>query len=184
MPSSLLGRSRHPPRRSPPERLGERLVKAITTAGGEARVANAAHGRVIEAGGQLVDAAIQAGEALLAAKAKIDHGKWGAWLESNFDGGVRTARGYMKLAENKEILDSKRQRAAVLTIREAMRLLAEADADVVDESAADLVAKPADDRIFNTPSRIVLIAQNLIESGGLTRERAIEIILNGETANR
>jgi hypothetical protein len=66
-----------------------------------------------------VEHAIRAGELLIEAKAQVEHGEWLPWLKQNFPGSGRTARNYMRLAEN-------RQRVADLpTVREAVALLAE-----------------------------------------------------------
>lgn len=64
--------------------------------------ANEAHARVRMAGEAMVTYAIEAGDALIAAKAKVRHGEWLPWLEANFDGSRWTASGYMRLASNGE----------------------------------------------------------------------------------
>jgi hypothetical protein len=59
---------------------------------------------------------------LLAAKAKVQHGQWSAWVGSNFDYSHRLATQYMTIASNWH-------RAANLesagSIREALRMIAE-----------------------------------------------------------
>src|SRR4051812_29165519 len=63
--------------------------------------------------------AIRAGEALIAAKAKVRHGEWLPWLEAHFPASERTAQGYMRLARNP-------QRVADLgTVRAGLAELAE-----------------------------------------------------------
>jgi hypothetical protein len=47
-----------------------------------------------------VEHAIRAGELLLEAKAQLSHGEWLPWLTANFESGVRSAQGYMRLAKN------------------------------------------------------------------------------------
>lgn len=64
--------------------------------------------------------AVRAGELLLEAKAQVGHGEWLPWLEANFPGSVRSAQGYMRLAENAE--DA--QRVAHLGIKGALKQLA------------------------------------------------------------
>jgi len=59
---------------------------------------NAAHACYEKACRRAVACAHHAGALLLAAKAKVDYGNWLPWLEKNFDGDVRTAQRYMRLA--------------------------------------------------------------------------------------
>ena len=64
-----------------------------------------------------VQHAIRAGEALTEVKGLLRHGQWLPWLRENFPLSERTARNYMRLAEN-------RQRVADLpSVREAVALL-------------------------------------------------------------
>lgn len=44
--------------------------------------------------------AVDAGRALIVAKAQVPHGAWGVWLVRNFEGSDRIAQDYMKLARN------------------------------------------------------------------------------------
>src|SRR5215212_9148639 len=67
--------------------------------------------------------AIRAGEALIAAKARVRHGEWLPWLAAHFPASERTARRYMQLAENRSRvadLDSVRAGLAELAEPRAM----------------------------------------------------------------
>src|SRR4051812_40661390 len=46
--------------------------------------------------------AIVAGEKLATVKGHVGHNHWGNWVEENFDGSMRTAQLYMRLAARKE----------------------------------------------------------------------------------
>jgi N6-adenosine-specific RNA methylase IME4 len=72
-----------------------------------------------------VEYAIPAGELLIEAKKHIPHGQWLLWL-SEHCGGVtpRSAQGYMKLARNRDKLETNTQALAHLTIEGALRSLA------------------------------------------------------------
>lgn len=71
--------------------------------------------------------AIRAGELLIEAKSKVEHGGWLPWLRENFPGGETTARNYMRLARD-------RQRVADLpTVREAVAMLAAPAQDPKDK---------------------------------------------------
>jgi hypothetical protein len=63
----------------------------------------------------------RAGELLLAAKVKIPHGEWEAWLAANIHASARTCRGYMQLAA---LGAEERRRVADLPLREALRTIA------------------------------------------------------------
>lgn len=87
--------------------------------------ANQHHAAAQDKARQAVDHAMTAGALLLQAKAAIGHGAWAAWLQRNFKGSDRTARGYMRLANHREAIEAKRQRVADLSLREAIAALAE-----------------------------------------------------------
>lgn len=64
--------------------------------------------------------AIRAGELLREAKGAVAHGGWLPWLKANFNGSVRTAQNYMRLADNVE----EAQRVAHLGLKGALKELA------------------------------------------------------------
>jgi hypothetical protein len=72
--------------------------------------------------------AIAMGDALNTAKKLIGHGHWQDdwedWVSKECGGlSVRSARNYMRLANHRTVLEAKRQRAADLSIRAALRLI-------------------------------------------------------------
>jgi hypothetical protein len=104
---------------------------------------------------QAVAHAIRAGELLLQAKAQLEHGAFGPWLAANVGFSERTARGYMRLAGLDE---SKRQRVADLSLREALASLAQ---------RPDPKSDPADEysRWFPAPHHFGLPLR-VLERGG------------------
>jgi hypothetical protein len=62
--------------------------------------------------------AIAAGEALIAAKRLLRHGEWLSWVNAHCDFTDRTARNYMRLAENRKYV------SALSGVREALDALA------------------------------------------------------------
>jgi hypothetical protein len=64
-------------------------------------IANKFHDEVKAAGGNLLEAVWSAGQILLTAKERCEHGEWLPWLEANFHGSQRTARRYMQVASNR-----------------------------------------------------------------------------------
>lgn len=73
----------------------------------------------------MAEHARQAGLKLIEAKSRCGHGEWKSWLQENFEGSVRRAQVYMKLAREWPTIEAKAQRAALLTVREAVGLLAD-----------------------------------------------------------
>jgi len=90
-----------------------------------AEAINREHAEAVQAVRQTLTHAIRAGELLLAAKAQIEHGGFLPWLQANCQFSDRTARAYMRLAENQDRLPANWQSTADLTIGGALAMLAE-----------------------------------------------------------
>ena len=85
---------------------------------------NTAHRAAADAAQSALLHAREAGRLLVEAKAAVGHGKWTGWLRDNVEFSERTARGYMHIAERWPELEN-RQRVADLSLRSALKLLAE-----------------------------------------------------------
>lgn len=85
---------------------------------------NAEHRACLAAANDALQHAMRCGDLLIEAKAGVPHGEWQRWLADNFDGSTRSAQVYMRLAGNREVLESKNADSALLSIDGAMRLLA------------------------------------------------------------
>lgn len=72
--------------------------------------------------------AMDAGDCLVEAKSQLQHGQWGTWLKDNFHGSDRTARAYMQLANNRQLIECKMAGSAVLTIDQALKSITQYDA--------------------------------------------------------
>lgn len=88
-----------------------------------AEVANREHRLALESGMAMVEHAIAAGEALLAAKEKVRGGNWTSWLAENFPGSRTVALNYVRIARNRELLPDR-----VRNIQEALWLLSSSPA--------------------------------------------------------
>lgn len=109
---------------------------------------NAAHEACCQATGQAIEHAMRCGDLLAQAKAECKHGQWQNWLTENFSGSVRTAQVYMRLAANREEIESeasKAQRSALSSanwsVAGAIRLLAspkQSEGGLVDQAARHL----------------------------------------------
>lgn len=91
---------------------------------GLADEANEAHRECQASVRTTLEQAQQCGEILSRAKRLIDHGQWETWLEANFEGSVRTAQTYMRVAANPQEFAPKAQNSALLSIDAAVKLLA------------------------------------------------------------
>lgn len=99
-------------------------LSPLTSASSLAARINASHEACCRATGQALEHAMLCGELLAEAKADCEHGQWRLWLRDNFIGSQRTAQVYMRLAANRDAIESKAQRPAHLSVDGAMRLLA------------------------------------------------------------
>jgi hypothetical protein len=87
--------------------------------------------------------AIRAGELLEEAKGGLEHGKWLGWLKENFDGAVRTAQAYMRVARKKADFEElvgfdeggKAQHVAHLSLRDTLSALTERSKEEFVEDA-------------------------------------------------
>jgi len=87
--------------------------------------------------------AIRCGELLNDAKGSVPHSEWMPWLGENFNGSISTAHRYMRVAKNRELLESNSSSMTNLTVSEALRLLSDTSDDseqdrLSDEEQADL----------------------------------------------
>jgi hypothetical protein len=105
-------------------------IEASATGGPESSLAELAqrikkeHGNVARALHRGFVHACAAGELLIQAKRKAEHGKWSPWLRDKCKISTRTASLYMKLAKNRKVIESQIGNAvADLTLRSAMKLL-------------------------------------------------------------
>ncbi len=94
---------------------------------------NRAHHKAEQALNAGLAHAIRAGELLAEAKSQCKHGEWLGWLEDHFDGSVRNAQCYMRVAARREEIESKSQGLAHLGFEEALKLTAEPK-DTLSES--------------------------------------------------
>lgn len=107
---------------------------------------NEEHRRCEEAFRSTLEHALRAGELLIEAKDGVPHGSWEAWLADNFEGSLRTAQAYMRVARaRKQFEDPKTQRVADLSLRKAIKELStpcpkslEGDAPESDRTALDV----------------------------------------------
>ena len=86
---------------------------------------NAQHTECERAAHSALVHAMEAGRLLEQAKGQVEHGGWQAWVQENCAFSLRTAQAYMRVARNAGALEGKAQRAAHLSLREGLALLAE-----------------------------------------------------------
>jgi hypothetical protein len=98
------------------------------------------HSAIKSATKQLLVRALAVGDALLKAKAKVDHGQWLPWLTKNCQLSDRTAQVYMKLANGRQAierhLENKSAEAADLTITQALEIIASGGGETATDGGA------------------------------------------------
>lgn len=104
--------------------------------------------------------ALRAGALLLEAKARCDHGTWGAWLRENCEVSERTAQAYMRVARERPALESKTQRVADLSFRAALQELA--------------APRAAENYTVRNAEQATAMAQEVSRAGKLCGELAAE----------
>jgi hypothetical protein len=70
-----------------------------------------------------LDAALAAGVALIAARPLIAHGSWAIWLDQHCGVSERMANNYIRLADNRALIDANRKHVSEMSIRAALKLL-------------------------------------------------------------
>jgi hypothetical protein len=131
---------------TPPAAMG--IMSTTTLTASLLTKINQEHKACIQAVGKALEHAMRCGDLLIQAKGECKHGGWQPWVEEHFDGNARTARSYMQLADNRDVLESKRRDSAVLSIDGALKMLAapqedepELDAEALIESARNHLKK-------------------------------------------
>jgi hypothetical protein len=125
----------------------------VTGSGGAGRIGamddiaariNAAHEAVLSAAKAVVERAIEAGELVLAQKARLAHGQWLPWLAQNCPSiHPRMAQRYMRLAENRATLEAKTTRVSDLSLRGALKLIDDFPASDAVRPGEDFAPEPA-----------------------------------------
>ena len=88
---------------------------------------NAEHRAAQQAARKTITHVLKAGELLIEAKAKVQHGEWLSWLQQNCTFSERTAQTYMRVAREYPKLDEvNAQRVADFSLRQALRSIAPA----------------------------------------------------------
>jgi hypothetical protein len=137
------------------------------------------HGAVQDALNNAVMRAMVAGDLLLEAKALVRHGEWLPWLEEHCEVSERTAQLYMKLAGDRERVESIIRTGADLSINQAAGLasmsLKEKDAFEAMKRAfggLELKYDPWAGRSENDQKTAALFALFLVERCGFSVEGA------------
>lgn len=118
-----------------------------------------------------VSHAIQAGHALLAAKAKCDHGMFSKWLSENFDRTERTAQRFMKLAQGNASIEN----ADVQSVKQALSAITESRLQAAD-GAPPICAK-TDKRVGfedENPTKKAPSANPRPEQGGVVQGEIVD----------
>jgi len=87
---------------------------------------NSEHRACVEAAGAALEHAMEAGRLLQEVKDSLPQGEFGPWLKANFEASDRTARDYLRIWRNRELLAARQNGsgAAKVSIRAALKALA------------------------------------------------------------
>ena len=85
---------------------------------------NQLHNKILNAARTSIEDAIRIGELLTNQKAKVEHGQWLPWVESNLQFDARQAQRYMRVFEQRGELANASSKSH-LTLTDALRLLTE-----------------------------------------------------------
>lgn len=134
--------------------MEDRYVREIESSVDLATAINDEHRKCDEAVSTALDHAMRAGDLLIKAKAEIGHGDWQAWVEENFEGSMRRAQEYMRLAKNREAIKAEKARSsAPLGIDRALRAIAAPKQK--NSSEASEAAEPLDENTVSVRQEIV-----------------------------
>lgn len=97
-----------------------------------------------------LSSARECGMHLLLAKEQCGHGKFGVWLESHFEGNVRQAQKYMRLADKWDEIESNAHSNAHLTIDSALNLIADQENN---QRETDFTTHVSDDELAEAQPR-------------------------------
>jgi Protein of unknown function (DUF3102) len=117
---TVSGRAYGTPWSDAPLKLLERVPLSNAELRKAAGVVNRLHGEVESQTRSALASAIECGKILRRIKATVGHGVFLPWLEANFEGSVRTAQAYMRVARGSE----NAQFAAHISLAQALRFLA------------------------------------------------------------
>lgn len=100
---------------------------------------NTEHGKFRSAFKATYQHAIRVGVLLSEAKAEVEHGDWGAWVADNCEFSMRTAQVYMRLANNRALVEKmlKNAESAHLSIEGVLKAIA-APETTEDEPAVEI----------------------------------------------
>jgi hypothetical protein len=98
-----------------------RFKKSLLDLGAQVK---AQHEASVAASKRVVEHAMVAGDLLIEAKAQLEHGEWLPWLRDQCGISARTAQRYVRLAENRSVIEAKYDTVSYLTLRAALELLA------------------------------------------------------------
>ncbi len=132
---------------------------------------SAEHKRAEKSAKNAIAHALKAGELLIVAKSKVAHGAWLPWLAEHCEVAERTARAYMRLANELPRLDEvKRQRVADLSLRETLKALAAPSKPISSLERAKACISQQAEKIENPAER----AEALSEATKKAQHEAME----------
>jgi Protein of unknown function (DUF3102) len=103
--------------------------------------------------------ALAAGDALLKAKEKLEHGKWLPWIKEKCDLSERRAQRYMHLAENRAVLEANPTCVSDLTLAQAERLIKESKRAAPGDASAEVSLQANEGQAAQAIARFARLAR-------------------------
>jgi hypothetical protein len=123
-----------------------------------------------------VEHAERCGRALLAAKAKVPHGKWLTWLGANWDYSQPTASRYMSIASNYSSMTNLKE---AKDVNDALRLIADNSETPKRERkpSVEVVEVAADEPADDVPVAAEIVTENKPAVEGITAVATVKPVV-------
>jgi hypothetical protein len=120
-----------------------------------AKLANAKHQLASDATKSAFERWVEVGEILIAAKAKVNHGEWGDWVQANLEFNVRQASKYMKCANYNSEIANRQSTADLTSLDHAVSLRALPAGDDGAQAGATMTVRSRSDKLRKRRSEMI-----------------------------
>jgi DNA modification methylase len=145
----------------------------------------AAHEAALKHQAKTIESAIDAGLLLIEAKRRLHHGEWMKWLTERCEMPGRTARYYMRIAQNRESI-RQNGNVANLSLRAAVESIAtgvpDDPFDPVDDGSDDAADEPASGPTVSRLGDLWLLGGHRVLCGSVLEIAALQTLMGEERA--
>ena len=145
----------------------------------------AAHEVALKNQAKTIESAIDVGLLLIEAKRRLHHGEWMKWLTERCEMPGRTARYYMRIAQNRESI-RQNGNVANLSLRAAVESIAtgvpDGPFDPVDDGSDDAAVEPASGPTVSKLGDLWLLGTHRVLCGSVLDTAALQTLMGEERA--